>query len=391
MMEVVQVIQEFSTAGGAERVAWELAQAFGRAGIPNAVVTSMVDGSAGSLTAFRMAGRWIARLPTRGALRYLARLIVYPGFTLAATHRVKALIRDRHDEDIVISHGDCLTGDILVVHAVNAESLAEKKKSGQWRWRLNPLHLWVAARDRVMITGLRSRRYVAVSARVSTELQQHHRVPESRIAVISNGIDTEKFRPDPAMRAEIRARYAIPDEARLLLFVSHEFHRKGLAHLVGAMEKLGETYRLLVIGSDSPAPYRKMASAAVNGRMIFAGRQGNIERFYTAADAFVLPTSYETFSLVCIEAMACAVPVLATPVGGIEDYLKDGVNGYRIRQDADDIVQALNAVFEAPGAHASLSAGARATALGYGWDMIAGRYLDLAREVAAEKATALPA
>lgn len=385
VMEIIQVIQEFGTAGGAERVAYELAQAFGRAGVPNAVVTAVVENAAGPLTAVRMTGRWSARLPTRGLARYLARLVVYPGFTLAATRTVRALAR-RPGSGIVISHGDCLTGDILVVHAVNAESLAEKRKAGQWRWRLNPLHLWVALRDRLMITGLRYRRYVAVSNRVSSELQQHHKVPEERIAVISNGIDTERFRPDPGHRAEIRARFGLPEDSRVLLFVGHEFDRKGLAPLVTALGRLDARHRLLVVGSDNPAPYRRLAGPALSERIVFAGSQREIERFYAAADAFVLPTSYETFSLVCIEAMACAVPVLATPVGGIEDYLEDGVNGYRIARDADEIAARLAALFETPGRHAALSDGARRTALAYGWDRIAGRYLQLIERVAAEKA-----
>ena len=56
--------------------------------------------------------------------------------------------------------------------------------------------------------------------------------------------------------------------------------------------------------------------------------------FYSAADAFLLPSAYETFSLVCMEAMACGVPVFATLVGGIEDYLQDGVNGMAVPRDA---------------------------------------------------------
>src|SRR5262245_52173535 len=124
--EIIQVIQEFSTAGGAERVAWELAQAFSRAGLPNAVVTSLSEDAAAPLTRVTIVSRWVNWISTRGTLRYLARLVVYPAFTLAATRYVR-----RHPESMVISHGDCLAGDILVVHAVNAESLEDKKMSGQ--------------------------------------------------------------------------------------------------------------------------------------------------------------------------------------------------------------------------------------------------------------------
>lgn len=377
--EIIQVIQEFSTAGGAERVAWELAQAFGRAGLPNAVVTSLAEDTVGSVTRVVIVSRWVNWFSTRGALRYLARLVVYPAFTLAATRYVR-----RHPESMVISHGDCLAGDVLVVHAVNAESLEDKKKSGQWRWRMNPLHAWVALRDRWMIQGLRYRRYVAVSKRVSEELQRHYRVPPSRIRVISNGIDVERFKPDAAVGRQIRQTYGIPPEARLLLFVGHEFHRKGLAYVVQAMEALDDSYYLLVVGSDNPAPYRKLAHRAAD-RIIYAGAHKGIERFYAAADGFVLPTSYETFSLVCMEAMACAVPVFATRVGGIEDYLRDGENGFSITQDSADIARKLNAAFNDSALLERLKAGARATANSFSWDSVASQYVDLLSEVAGEK------
>src|SRR5438552_1184182 len=80
----------------------------------------------------------------------------------------------------VISHGDGFRGDVLVVHAVNSASLAEKRRAGQWLWLFNPLHLWVAIRDRWMIAGLRYRVFVAVSDRVSKELQHYFHVPASR-------------------------------------------------------------------------------------------------------------------------------------------------------------------------------------------------------------------
>jgi len=377
--EILQVVQEISTAGGAERVAWELAHAFGRAELPNAVVTSLAEDTVAPLTRVAFVSRWVNRIPTRGNLRHLARLVAYPVFTLAATRYVR-----RHRDALVISHGDCLAGDVMVVHAVNAENLAEKKRAGQWRWRLNPLHAWVALRDRWMIRGLRYRRYVAVSKRVSEELQRHHGVPQDRIRVISNGIDVERFQPDTTAGQQLRQTYHIPPEARLLLFVGHEFDRKGLAHVVEAMEALDGGYRLLVVGSDNPAPYKKMAPRA-GSRIIYAGGQNRIERFFAAADAFVLPTSYETFSLVCMEAMACGVPVFATRAGGIEDYLRDGENGFSIAQDGADIARKLEAAFGDPALFARLRAGARATALSFGWDGIARQYVQLLSEVADEK------
>src|SRR5262245_37867795 len=115
-LEIVQVVQELSTAGGAERVAWELARAFGRAGIPNKAIASTLGDPVGGNTIVNRTAGWLARIPTRGALRHLGRAFVVPLFTVAATLELR-----RHPGAVVLSHGDSLRGDALVVHAVNTE------------------------------------------------------------------------------------------------------------------------------------------------------------------------------------------------------------------------------------------------------------------------------
>lgn len=379
-LEIVQIVQEMSTVGGVESVASELARAFSRAGIANTVLASAVDGSAATGTLIERVGPWLSRIPTRGWLRYFGRALVVPAFTLMATRAAL-----RHRDAVVISHGDSLIGDVLVVHAVNAQSLAEKRGARQWSWLLNPMHLWVSLRDRWMIGGLRYRMFVAVSPRVSSELQALYSVPRPRIRVIPNGIDLDRFKPDASAGPAIRKEFGIPAHAKLLLFAGHEFRRKGLEHAIGALGKLGADVWMLVVGSDNAASYRGLAEAA-SDRLIFAGARSDMPALYAAADAFVLPTAYETFSLVCMEAMACSVPVFATPVGGIEDYLLDGVNGYRIAQDANDIAGKIARVFADPDLISALQRGARATALNYGWDHIGSKYIALLQEVHAAKA-----
>src|SRR5262245_18349194 len=138
--EIVQVVQELSTMGGAESVALGLARAFSRAGISNTVIASnSTETSVGARTIVKRVVPWLARLPTRGPLGYPGRSIVVPLFTIAATRAAR-----RHRDAVVVSHGDCLRADVLVVHAVNAENLAEKRRAGSWRWIFNPMHLWVS-------------------------------------------------------------------------------------------------------------------------------------------------------------------------------------------------------------------------------------------------------
>jgi len=378
--EIVQIVQEFSTAGGVETVAAELARVFTRNGLRNVVLASTVGKALEDDTRIERVAPWLSLIPTRGVFRHLGRILVVPAFTIAATRA----IRKRHPNAVVVSHGDSLAGDLLVVHAVNAQSLEEKRNAGRWRWLLNPMHLWVSLRERWMIGGLRYRKFVAVSSRVATELKRIYAVPPERIEVIYNGIDLQRFSRSPESRTEIRRAFDIPEDAKLLLFVGHEFDRKGLTHVIGAMDKLGDDAWLLVVGSDNPAPYRKLA-AKVKDRVIFAGARSDLPQIYSAADAFVLPTAYETFSLVCMEAMACSLPVFATAAGGIEEYLKDGVNGFQIKMDATDIANRLATAFADPALHARLREGAAATAKMYGWDRVGAQYIELLKQIDASK------
>ncbi|MBR0712619.1 glycosyltransferase family 4 protein [Bradyrhizobium liaoningense] len=378
-LEIVQVVQELSSAGGVETVASELARIFNRNGLPNVVLASAVSRELERTASIERVMPWLSRIPTRGPFRHIGRAIVVPLFTLAVTRALS-----RHPDAVVISHGDSLKGDVLVVHAVNAQSLAEKRNAGQWRWRLNPMHLWVSLRERWMIGGLRYRIFVAVSSRVTQELQQFYDVPASRIRVISNGIDLDRFTPDPLGGRAIRAEFGIPNDTKLLLFVGHEFHRKGLALAIAALEKLDDDVWLLVVGSDDPAPYRKLAHKA-RTRLIFAGHRSDLPAIYSAADAFVLPTAYETFSLVCMEAMACALPVFATSVGGIEEYLACGVNGFRIEPDADAIAATIADALADPDLMTRMRERARETARNYSWERVGAQYIELLRQIDALK------
>jgi glycosyltransferase involved in cell wall biosynthesis len=103
----------------------------------------------------------------------------------------------------------------------------------------------------------------------------------------------------------------------------------------------------------------------------------------------VLPTLYETFALVCLEAMASGLPVLAAPVGGIEDYLIDGENGLHIQRDSEDIALKLDRVLNDAALHGRLRESGLATAKNYSWEKVAKQYLSLFNELLAERARKL--
>jgi len=277
------------------------------------------------------------------------------------------------------------------MHAVNSASLVEKRRAGYYRWLLNPSNLWVTWRDWWMLSGGRYQRVVAISERVRKQVKEHYNFPDERIVTIPNGINLARFDPSNAnSRAEVRLSFGVGQDVPLLLFVGSQYRLKGLEFVIRALAQMNTRAVLLVIGGDIATPFKKLAEQlGVRDRVIFAGARADLPRIYPAADALVLPTLYETFALVCLEAMASGLPVLASPVGGIEDYLIDGVNGLHIQRDGQDIALKLDRILNDAVLHQRLRKSGLATAQDYAWERIAKQYMNLFNELLAERARTL--
>jgi len=375
---ILQVTREIGLGGGSECVAFELHRAWLAMGLDAQVLTSQAtEPEAQQGIAF--VATWLKGWSAGTWGRHLATFLTVPMFTLAATLRVWRI----RGPKIVLSHGDLLTGDVCIMHAVNNASLAEKRRTGYYGWILNPTNFWVAFRDWWMLRWGRYRRIVAVSERVRQQLKQYYHVADERIVTIPNGINLARFDPrNRVSRAAVRRSFNIPADAPLMLFVGSQYRLKGLEFAIRALPEMETRAHLLVVGGDNATPFRQLAEQlGVSQRVIFAGARSDLPTIYPAADALVLPTLYETFALVCLEAMASGVPVLASPVGGIEDYLRDGVNGFHIRRDAKDIASKLDRLFNDPALQARIREEGIATAGDYAWEKIARQYLALFAEL----------
>jgi len=384
---ILQVTREIGLGGGSECVSFELHRAWLAMGLDARVVTSNAT-EPEARDGIILTASWLKALGIGARARHLATLLVVPLFTLIATLRVWRTGGPK----MVLSHGDSLIGDVCVVHAVNKASLAEKHRAGHYGWLLNPINLWVAVRDWWMLGGGRYRRIVAVSERVRRQVKLYYNIRDDRIVTIPNGINPARFNPRNAQaRAAVRRSFGVPEDVPLLLFVGSQYRLKGLEFAIKALALMETKALLLVIGGDRAAPFKRLAEQLdVSDCVIFAGARTDLPQIYPAADAFVFPTLYETFALVCLEAMASGLPVLASPVGGIEDYLHDGVNGFHIRRDAEDIAIKLDRLLGDANLHARIREQGLATAENYAWEKIARQYLSLFDELAAERTRGLP-
>ena len=144
------------------------------------------------------------------------------------------------------------------------------------------------------------------------------------------------------------------------MFVGSEWERKGLEPLLRALPSAPE-WDVLVAGSGDRQDYEALAqSLDIAGSVHWLGVTADIQPVYGLGDAFVLPTSYETFSLVTFEAAASGLPLLAGAVSGVRELIEEGENGYLIERDPAMIAERLQRLGADPQLRARMGHSARA-------------------------------
>jgi UDP-glucose:(heptosyl)LPS alpha-1,3-glucosyltransferase len=187
---------------------------------------------------------------------------------------------------------------------------------------------------------------------------------------VRNGVDTSSFRPEAAAGCEhaLRASLGVEDSRLLAIFVGGEWERKGLAAAIEALAQAPEWHLLVVGPGDQRHFAAHAASLGLGERVHFAGVRADVPALYPIADAFVLPTSYETFSLATYEAAASGLPLLATPVNGVRELIVEGVNGYFISRRPEEIAARLRELGEDGQLRRRLGDAARQSSLEFGWE-----------------------
>ena len=186
-------------------------------------------------------------------------------------------------------------------------------------------HQSLLAIEKSQFAPANSRKIIAVSEQVKRDIMSHYSVPAHKIAVLYNGVDTQRFLPARRgeMRNQVRVRWKIPPDAPLVLFIGSGFRRKGLDDLLSllGLPKLAAVF-LLVVGADTRLNhYRARAQAIAPGRVIFAGRQEDVENYYAAADVLALLSVQEAFGNVILEGLASGLPVLASREVGASEII----------------------------------------------------------------------
>jgi D-inositol-3-phosphate glycosyltransferase len=247
----------------------------------------------------------------------------------------------------------------------------------------------------------KSDRIVASTMAELAQLQWLYQADPEKISIIPPGVDTTHFYPIP--QDEAKEFVGIPQEHRLLLFVGRIEPLKGIDTLIKSislMRKEGVIDRnccieLAIIGGDPNAensdPSEEMARLkslcdeyGLFDLVTFMGKRGQdtLPYYYSAAETVIMPSHYESFGMVALEAMACGTPVVASEVGGLAFLIKDGVTGFHFpAEDPQALSEKLVLLIENRKLRQQMSKQAAEVAKDYGWQKIAGEISTLYDEV----------
>lgn len=364
-MRIVQIAPRIGPGSGVAGVAWNLEREFRAFG-------HTVESFTYETARTKPARPWPRRRLPR-ALRHFRRMI---WFATVGTVRARRYLAERPDA-VSICHNDVMAGDVYVNHGVVGAAM-RARGLGLWRMLRNPTHPFTYVRDLIRYRSHVHRAVVALSPAEADTLREIYGRVAPPITVIPNGVDLERFHvPTPAEREEARALFQLDDEARVALFVGHEFSRKGLDIAIEALVQ-APTVLLMVLGGKAEEIDASRAQAeklGVTPRVFFAGPRFDLEKFFASADMLVLPSAYEANALVLLEALASGLPVLTTAVGYAPELIDDGVNGFLLPREPGVFAGRMEEVAAADAG--AWSAPARASAEQHGWRATAEQYVTL--------------
>lgn len=378
---LAEVVVQFGAAGrwgGVERVLWELLAAAGGRRV------CFAGGAFGGLP-----GVEYEVLPVRDSRSARG---------LMRNWRVFREAQRRVAGRLVVTGGvTCPPGDVLIVGSVHRAWVSGNSNvrirginvDGRLR-ALHPWHRTVLELERRYFSSARFEIAVACSERVAEDLQRWYGIADRRLAVVPNGVNDVDFSFQSRVACRGAGRRSIGAEGQVVvLFVANELHRKGFETVLRSVASLGRhDVRIDVVGRAAPTAYAPLIRQLGLERSVhYWGPTPEVAPYFAAADVLVLPTQYEPFGLVIVEALAMGTPVITSKCAGAADAIEHGRTGLVIDDPHDVAGYAAAIAAVADGRLAPLSAAdVEAIHARFEWRAITKQLWDLIDDVSEQRA-----
>ncbi len=240
----------------------------------------------------------------------------------------------------------------------------------------------------------RADRIVVATLAEQTQLRFLYKANDRKLDIIPPGVDTSHFYPIPF--DEAKQFLGLNPEDRMVLFVGRIEPLKGVDTLIEAMSclKLKDNRRpvhLAIIGGEPEASPEEMSiemarlqklcdELALDQTVVFLGKRGQdtLPYYYSAAEVVVMPSHYESFGMVALEAMACGTPVIASDVGGLGFLVQDGETGFTVPDGEPDMLcEKLSLLLGDHNLRLKMGQRAEEVAQSYDWEQIAARIVEV--------------
>ena len=252
-------------------------------------------------------------------------------------------------------------------------------------------------------------RIIVATLAEQSQLEFLYKANSRKLTVVPPGVDTSRFYPIP--RDEARAVIGVPESERIILYVGRIEPLKGIDTLLRAISHMQHeeeqtccSYYLVIIGGDPDASEQSLDSEVtrlkilahdldIKDMVFFLGKrsQDSLPYYYSAADVVVVPSHYESFGMVALEAMACGTPVVATQVGGLAFLVQDGTTGYMIPDGEPQLLgKRVADIICNPELRDRLGSQGAQLAQSYSWDLITQRIMDVYDELLGQPSTSKP-
>lgn len=376
--KIAILIENFDKKGGSERRTYELVKQLKQRGHNITVFAN----SWSNIPTFEGEGINFVKVPmTRWPFRFMAPLT----YAYFADKAVK-----KEDFDIIHTQTRTYYQDVATLGGGCHRAWIDEGSSLKL---LDPFHRAVLSIEKRQFQNGNYKRIIVNSKLSKNGILKFYPVPEERIKVIYNGVDTERFNPinKEKYRTETRKRHNISDDDFMILYVGSGFKRKGVSYLIEAVSRLGNDsinknrIKLLIVGKDKLWPYKRLAAKFdIDKNIIFVDYAGETEKYYAASDIFALPTFFDPFANVTLEAMASGVPVITTKKNGASEIIEDGKDGFIINTplEIDALTEKIRDLLN-PELRKEAGVKARKKAMNFTWDRMTEETLKVYDEIRA--------